>query len=607
MQKTWENNVLAAAYSNPAAWQDFLQFDNASGLTGSDVMRRLEEKLTDPKIRARILRPLRVYLAIDPNEKAGPGGATDAHYVSGAAPLPYTITFENVETASAAAQEVVVTDQLDLSKLDASTFELGPITFGTRVVEVPNGLTTFTTDVDLRPDVDLIARVTAGFNAETGVATWHFFSIDPATGQPTTDALLGFLPPNVATPEGEGHVSFTVRAKTGQASGTEIHNQASIVFDANAPILTADWLNTLDVTAPSSQVAALPASGCTGNLVQWSGSDAHSGIVSYDVYVSENGAAFAPWLTGATATSATYYGIAGNSYGFYSVARDAAGNVEAPPGIADATTVIDSSSPLVDVLTPSSGPASGGTSVAVTGSGFESGAALTVGGTPATGVTVHDPTSITATFPVLTPGTLYDVAAANPSGCGDTLAKGWLADFSDVDGAHPFHDFIEKIFRHGVTAGCSGGNYCPANPVTRAQMAVFLIKAKYGLSLVPPAATGTLFNDVPAGSFAADWIESLAHQGVTGGCGGGNYCPGSSVTRAQMAVFLLKSEHGALFTPPPATGVFPDVPASDPFAPWIEQLAVEGITGGCGGGNYCPASPVTRGQMAVFLSKTFGF
>jgi hypothetical protein len=53
--------------------------------------------------------------------------------------------------------------------------------------------------------------------------------------------------------------------------------------------------------------------------------------------------------------------------------------------------------------------------------------------------------------------------------------------------------------------------------------------------------------------------------------------------------------------------VFPDVPASDPFAPWIEQLAAEGITGGCGGGNYCPASPVTRGQMAVFLTKTFGF
>jgi hypothetical protein len=74
-----------------------------------------------------------------------------------------------------------------------------------------------------------------------------------------------------------------------------------------------------------------------------------------------------------------------------------------------------------------------------------------------------------------------------------------------------------------------------------------------------------------------------------------------------MAVFLLKSKYGAFHVPPPATGVFDDVPAGDPFAPWIEQLATEGITGGCGGDNYCPDNPVTRGQMAVFLTKTFGF
>ena len=232
---------------------------------------------------------------------------------------------------------------------------------------------------------------------------------------------------------------------------------------------------------------------------------------------------------------------------------------------------------------------------------------MIVGGTAATGETVTDPTSMSATFPALAAGALYDVVAANASTCADTLVKGWLADFNDVPDSHAFHDFVEKIFRRGVTAGCTGGNYCVDNPVTRAQMAVFLIKAKYNLSLVPPPATGTLFADVPAGSFAADWIEQLANEGITGGCGGGNYCPDDPVTREQMAVFLLKSKHGALYVPPPATGVFADVPAGRPFAPWIEQLAAEGITGGCGGGNYCPNNPVTRGQMAVFLSKTFGF
>jgi hypothetical protein len=52
--------------------------------------------------------------------------------------------------------------------------------------------------------------------------------------------------------------------------------------------------------------------------------------------------------------------------------------------------------------------------------------------------------------------------------------------------------------------------------------------------------------------------------------------------------------------------MFGDVPCPSLFADWIEQLAAEGITGGCGGGNYCPSSPSTRGQMAVFLTRTFG-
>jgi hypothetical protein len=94
---------------------------------------------------------------------------------------------------------------------------------------------------------------------------------------------------------------------------------------------------------------------------------------------------------------------------------------------------------------------------------------------------------------------------------------------------------------------------------------------------------------------------------VTTGCGGGNYCPNLTVTRAQMAVFLLKMLEGSAYAPPPCnTATFSDVPCSNPFAPWIEELVRRGITAGCGGGMYCPNNPVTRGQMAVFLSTTFG-
>ncbi len=180
-----------------------------------------------------------------------------------------------------------------------------------------------------------------------------------------------------------------------------------------------------------------------------------------------------------------------------------------------------------------------------------------------------------------------------------------LGRFADARPGSFAFTFIENLARSGVTGGCGGGNFCPNNPVTRAQMAVFLERGMRGSSFSPPPATGTRFLDVPANAFAAAFIEQLAADGITGGCGGGNYCPNNFVTRAQMAVFLLRAANGAGFVPPPATGVFADVPPGSFAANFIEQLAADGITGGCGGGNFCPGAPVTRAQMAVFLVRTF--
>jgi streptogramin lyase/plastocyanin len=189
------------------------------------------------------------------------------------------------------------------------------------------------------------------------------------------------------------------------------------------------------------------------------------------------------------------------------------------------------------------------------------------------------------------------------------ITKGWTlhigSSFTDVLISNQFYGFIETLFHEGVTGGCGPGVYCPSNSVTRAQMAVFLLKAKLGSGHVPPPASGIVFNDVHAGDFAADWIEELAGYKITGGCGSGNYCPDSIVTRAQMAVFLLKAEHGSGYVPPNCTGFFTDVPCPSLFANWIERLFIEGITGGCGGAFYCPDNPVSRGQMAVFLVHMF--
>jgi trimeric autotransporter adhesin len=181
------------------------------------------------------------------------------------------------------------------------------------------------------------------------------------------------------------------------------------------------------------------------------------------------------------------------------------------------------------------------------------------------------------------------------------------AIFSDVPSTYWAWQYIERLYNAGITGGCSVNplNYCPETPVTRAQMAVFLLVAKHGAGYTPPPATG-LFSDVPVvGNGYAAWIEEMANEGITGGCGGGNFCPNAPVTREQMSVFLLVAKHGTGYTPPPAAGLFSDVPANNGFAKWIEQLAAEGITGGCGSGKFCPKTPVTRAQMAVFLVAAF--
>jgi hypothetical protein len=264
---------------------------------------------------------------------------------------------------------------------------------------------------------------------------------------------------------------------------------------------------------------------------------------------------------------------------------------------------------LSDVaVAPRSGDA-GGAAVAVSGAGFQDGATLSVGGLPAIDVTVAPPSDITATTPALSPGSVNDVVVTNPDSTTGTIARGFFADFGDVPQDHIFHDYVESIFRAGVTVGCDGGLYCVDASVTRAEMAVFLLKARFGPFHAPPPATGTVFGDVHPGDFAADWIEELAALGVTGGCGDGLYCPNDPVTRAQMAVFLLKTEWGAGFAPEPCGGLFADVPCPAtpefPFSDWIERLYADGVTGGCSGDPllYCPDAPNLRGEMAVFLTK----
>ena len=178
--------------------------------------------------------------------------------------------------------------------------------------------------------------------------------------------------------------------------------------------------------------------------------------------------------------------------------------------------------------------------------------------------------------------------------------------FSDVLPDHWAFDWVESLSYAGLTAGYPDGTYRPGNPVTRAEMAVFLLKGMNSGTYTPPDTDGSHpFSDI-AGHWAEAWMEDLYDEGLTSGYPDGTYRPQNEVTRAEMAVFLLKSKHGAGYSPPSATGgVFSDVVghwAED----WIEQLAEEGITGGYPDGTYRPNNPVNRAEMAVFLVNAFG-
>jgi hypothetical protein len=284
--------------------------------------------------------PIRTVVSRDPNAKVGPWGSGDARYIAGVEPLRYAVLFENVETATAPAQEVTLTDALDANTLDLATLRLELITFGDRVVYVSTGSLPFVQEVDLRPQQNLIVRISADLDVATGELTVYFASLDPVTGELTEDPLAGFLPPNTDG-DGEGSIVFSIMPKTGLNSGTAIRNRASIIFDDNAPIVTNEWSNTVDGEAPMSQVQALnnvqPGSQF---VVHWSGSDAGSAVRDYSVFVSYNNGPWQAWLSNTTATSATYHAAAAGNYAFYTIARDDAGNVEAPPASPDAMTQV---------------------------------------------------------------------------------------------------------------------------------------------------------------------------------------------------------------------------------------------------------------------------
>ena len=296
--------------------------------------------------------------SLDPNDKTGASGdGSPQHYVQ-RRPFTYQIAFENVATASLPAARVVITDPLDATSLDLSTLTLGDIQFGSHVVSVPPGLTSYATTFPI--DATMAVRVQGSLNRATGVLKWTLDTIDPATGLPPSDPTLGFLPPDSDGIKGQGRVSFTVSPNVASASGTTISNRASIVFDGNPAIATPTWLNTIDTTPPTSSVRSLTGvPGTTSFEVAWASlADAGSAVRRYSVFVSDNGGGWTLWQNGSKAASASYPGISGHTYAFNVVASDGAGNIEPAKSTAEATIAV--SGTFLDPTAGTSGSSGGG-------------------------------------------------------------------------------------------------------------------------------------------------------------------------------------------------------------------------------------------------------
>ncbi len=161
---------------------------------------------------------------------------------------------------------------------------------------------------------------------------------------------------------------------------------------------------------------------------------------------------------------------------------------------------------------------------------------------------------------------------------------------------------IEAIKAAGITKGCNpplNDRYCPSDSITRGQMAAFLVRA---LDLAP-AATDYFTDD--AGSVFEANINALAAAGITKGCNppaNDQYCPTDPVSRGQMAAFLVRA---FVYTDPGTGDWFTDDDGSI-FEPSIDRLRQAGVTKGCNpptNDQFCPDSNVRRDEMATFLAR----
>ncbi len=249
------------------------------------------KETTDVEISSRSQKVSNAVRSWDPNEKVGPTGFGPQNFITSAGRMNYRILFENKKEATAPAWKVTIVDTLG-PNYDPESFEFGPTS---------------------HDSAHYVWKKT-----RTGtIVRWEIEGIE--------------LPPNVTPPQGEGWVAFSINVKPNLPSGTSIKNRATIVFDNNTPIMTNEFVNTLDFLPPQTTMSAIPTRMTASQLiVRWSGVDEQngSGVESYTLYALKDSGAYQAIGTTSADSMLVNADMYTHRYSFYALAKDYVGNVE---------------------------------------------------------------------------------------------------------------------------------------------------------------------------------------------------------------------------------------------------------------------------------------
>ena len=308
----------------------------------------------DPKFVLRRHRNLQgaIHIPIDPNEIVGPAGVGGANWLVGdPKSMGYEVKFENLgpgsvvippgrQPATIAAALVDVTLPVD-PDLDIESVELGDLGWADIVVDVPDGLQSWSTRLGPYEQFgDVFVDVSGEVDRSARQIHWVFKTIDPETGDTPIDER-GFLVPENGDGDGQGWARYTVDAHEGLTNGTRLTAKASIVFDTEAPLETNTWLNRIDDANPTVRVSRLPAQAGRRIALAWDGRDPNgSGVTKAIVFVSIDGGPLRVWKSAVRGESATYVGEPGHRYGFAVQVVDAIGRRSARPSRAVTVTRI---------------------------------------------------------------------------------------------------------------------------------------------------------------------------------------------------------------------------------------------------------------------------